>query len=105
MNIDEYANEVLRTIPLGDNDDLVANFALGLAGESGEVVDEIKKYLYHGHDLDKGKIGKELGDVMWYVFALCHATGIDPLGVVAGNVMKLRLRYPDGFDERRSRDR
>lgn len=71
--------------------------AIGLAGEAGEVADHIKKGVFHDHGVDKEKLVKELGDVLWYVAAL--ATKIDvPLGeIMERNIIKLQQRYPDGF--------
>jgi NTP pyrophosphatase (non-canonical NTP hydrolase) len=83
----------------------LAVFALGLAGEAGEVADYIKKSVGHGHGIDKKVLIKELGDVFWYVAAVAKRLGID-LGVVPGtNIEKLRARYPDGFSHEASRNR
>jgi len=71
--------------------------AIGLAGEAGEVADHIKKGVFHDHGVDKDKLVKELGDVLWYVAAI--ATKIDvPLSeIMDRNIAKLKHRYPDGF--------
>ena len=45
----------------------VLNGCLGLAVESGEVLDMVKKWVFHEKDLDKDHLKKEIGDVMWYV--------------------------------------
>lgn len=71
--------------------------ALGLAGESGECADHVKKHLFHGHPLDKEKLKKEIGDVMWYIAILSKEIGFPLSAVVEANVAKLRARYPDGF--------
>lgn len=104
MDFDEYQKLVLRTA----NSDLpkreaISNFAMGLAGETGEAVDAIKKHLYHGHDMNNLK--EELGDVMWYVAALSSMFGIDMEEVAEANIEKLRKRYPDGFSKERSINR
>ena len=38
----------------------------------------------------------ELGDVMWYVMQACMALDISLDEVIAGNVEKLKKRYPGG---------
>jgi NTP pyrophosphatase (non-canonical NTP hydrolase) len=48
-------------------------WALGLVGETGEVVDLIKKHIGHSHPLDRDKLVKELGDVEWYMEAMRQA--------------------------------
>ncbi|WNL49467.1 nucleotide pyrophosphohydrolase domain protein [Bacillus phage DZ1] len=70
---------------------------MGLAGESGEVVDTIKKVVFHGHPLDIDELKKELGDTHWYFTRLMDTLGIDPKEVRQLNVEKLRKRYPQGF--------
>jgi len=79
--------------------------ALGLAGEAGEVADLLKKHLGHGHPLDVDQLRTELGDVLWYIAALCTLYNITLDSVAAANIDKLRKRYPDGFSHEASRTR
>ncbi len=100
MESREYMAEVVRTSAIPDGESFVSQLdlgALGLAGEAGEVVDLIKKFLYAGHPLDAEELVEELGDVLWYVALICHAVGTSIGEVMAANVEKLRRRYPDGF--------
>ena len=83
----------------------LAEMALGLAGETGEVIDCLKKHLFHGHKLDPAKITDELGDVLWYIAGLCSILGVDMEDVAAGNIAKLKERYPEGFNEEKSIER
>ena len=78
---------------------------LGLAGEAGEVVDYLKKVIGHGHKLEKDKLVKELGDVLWYVAEICSAIKVDMGDVAQHNIDKLKKRYPDGFSTERSVNR
>lgn len=50
---------------------------MGLFGETGEVVDLIKKHIGHSHPLDRDKLVKELGDVEWYMEAIRQAHGFE----------------------------
>jgi NTP pyrophosphatase (non-canonical NTP hydrolase) len=80
-------------------------YALGVGGEAGEVVDEVKKVAFHGHELNKEKLIEELGDVLWYVARMADSLAV-PLSEVAGkNMDKLEKRYPDGFSVERSKKR
>ncbi len=70
--------------------------ALGLAGEAGECVDIIKKHLGHNRPLDREKLILELGDVFWYMNALCAHIGVSFEEVFAANIIKIEKRYPNG---------
>ena len=82
--------------------------ALGLAGESGEIADHVKKILYHGHPLDdatRDDIAKELGDILWYCALGAKGIGMSLAEIAVMNVDKLRKRYPDGFSTENSLNR
>lgn len=101
MKMDDYQEAALRTL----GDARLETLALGLCGEAGEVAELVKKHIGHGHDLVPGDVVKELGDVLWYASALAYVLETRLSEVAEANVAKLRARYPDGFDERRSRER
>ena len=106
MDGQEYVNEVLRTYAGSDGVfDKLCLGVLGLAGETGEVVDMVKKALYQGHAVDPERFVDELGDVLWYVVLICSALGFSLEQVMTANVIKLRRRYPLGFDPGRSMNR
>jgi len=86
---------------LGERDVLI-NGVMGLCGEAGEAIDLVKKHLAQGHALDRELLAKELGDVAWYLAETATAIGCDLETILAGNLEKLRARYPDGFDAERS---
>lgn len=76
----------------------VSNAALGLAGESGEVADQVKKMLYHtGQPLEfhKDKLVSELGDVMYYYLKFADLMGISLGDILATNKTKLESRHPE----------
>lgn len=108
LSFTSYQEGAERTANRKDVDTVekrLANFALGLAGESGEVADYVKKHLFHGHALDREKVKKELGDVLWYVATMARTLGIGLEEVAQGNLDKLRARYPEGFSTERSVNR
>lgn len=90
-----YRDEFKRTA--GDQELLVLG-ALGLAGEAGEVVDLIKKHLFHKKSLDRDKLILEMGDLRWYMEALLVKINATMEEVEAVNIKKLRARYPNGFN-------
>lgn len=71
--------------------------ALGLSGEAGEFADEIKKVVFHGKEINREYLIKEMGDVRWYLEYLSLALDVTMDEVESKNVAKLRERYPDGF--------
>ena len=102
MTLDEYQAHARRSAEPTRN---LAVLGLGLAGESGEVADHIKKHLAHGHELGRDKVAKELGDVLWYVAMTADAVGFTLCEIAQKNVEKLQKRYPNGFNEEASRNR
>jgi NTP pyrophosphatase (non-canonical NTP hydrolase) len=76
--------------------------AVGLAGESGEFNELVKKIAFHGKEYSPENVThlkKELGDVIWYWTQACMALNVDPNEIIADNVTKLEARYPGGvFD-------
>ena len=102
-DFDSYQLEALRTAgpSIGTREGWAMVF-MGLAGESGEAVDLVKKHLFHQHPLDRQKLIKELGDILWYAAVAAELVDAKLSEVAAANVVKLRARYPDGFDAARS---
>lgn len=101
METTHYEEEVRRTAP-GDpsmvSDAQAWSLAgLGLAGEAGEVVELIKKHVHHGRGLDREKLLKELGDVLWYLTLATRLGGFTLSEVMDANIAKLRARFPDGW--------
>lgn len=68
MNAKEYSALALRTAnSLGSQMKDTFHATLGMAGESGEIVDILKKVYAYGKPLDRIKLLEEIGDLMWYV--------------------------------------
>jgi NTP pyrophosphatase (non-canonical NTP hydrolase) len=106
MTLDEYQELAARTLGRDrTHEQQLANAALGLTGESGEVADLIKKHLFHATPLDQEALVKELGDCLWYLGAFATVLGLSLDDIAQRNIDKLRRRYPEGFDPERSRNR
>lgn len=103
MTINEYQTLAMRTLnPSLSKKDVLINGVMGLCGESGEAIDIVKKHLAQGHDLDREKLIKELGDVAWYLAETAHALDVPLEEVMQRNIDKLKARYPEGFDSAKS---
>jgi len=97
MTFDEYQKQALKTAiihpdPLMDK----TIWAMGVAGEAGEVVEKWKKIVAYKEgkisDEDLADFKKELGDVVWYIAVLAHSLGLSFEEVMQLNVAKLADR-------------
>ena len=75
-------------------DDL-AHALMGLSAEAGELMDEFKKWRFYqdGRSFPQKQMEEELGDVLYYVFAVCNELGVKPEDIMWQNKIKLRERY------------
>lgn len=105
MNFNGYQKLAQRTSNSKTPSGKIENGCLGLAGESGECCDLLKKYLFQGHELEKQRLTEELGDVLWYAAELASGLGMTLSDIAEANIKKLKSRYPDGFDVSRSLNR
>lgn len=103
MDENTYREGVRRTwhhAPLVPRDALeMLNAAIGIAGEAGEVAEIIKKYAFHGKDIDVVKFIDEMGDLRYYYTRLLDLFGVSDADVKRWNHDKLAKRYPEGFVE------
>lgn len=76
--------------------------SIGLASESGEFDEIVKKVIFQGKPFNEDTrfhLKRELGDILWYWAQACLSLDLDPNEVIAENVTKLVSRYPGGeFD-------
>jgi NTP pyrophosphatase (non-canonical NTP hydrolase) len=78
--------------------DEVMNAVLGLGGESGEIVDQVKKMYYHTQKPDpfhREKIISELGDSFFYHIKFMELLGITLEECLEDNRRKLESRHPE----------
>lgn len=103
MTPNEYQAQAMRWLnPALSEKGILINGVMGLCGESGEVIDLVKKHLSQGHPLDREVLAKELGDVAWYLAETAYVLGYPLEEIFRMNLEKLSARYPDGFSTERS---
>ena len=100
MNADDYQKRAITTAytdPQHVNTLMEKTiWAMGLAGEAGEVVEKWKKIVAYKEgkitpdDLDE--IAKELGDVIWYIAVMAHSLGLSLDDIMQRNLQKLASR-------------
>ena len=82
--------------------EILINSVMGLCGKSGEAIDIVKKWMAQGHELDKEHLAKELGDIAWYLAEAATAPDMSLEDIFQANIDKLKMRYPDGFETKKS---
>lgn len=77
MTLSEYLEICLSTWAKRDAGDRLRNAALGIAGEAGEIIEVVKKSLYHGKLSDECRVlaQGEIGDLFYYVIVYSHERG------------------------------
>lgn len=74
---------------------------LGAIGELGELANKLKKvFRDHSGEITNEMLDDlrdELGDVLWYVFAIAQELELDMEGVALDNIAKLRDRKSRGM--------
>lgn len=69
------------------------HMTMGVAGESGELLDMIKKHIAYDKPLDREKFILELGDIEFYLEGVRQNLDIERGEVLAKNIEKLSERY------------
>lgn len=72
---------------------------IGLQTEIGELSDAVKRYIFYGKDLDVTNLGEEIGDICYYIALVCKHLNINWEEILMKNIMKLKIRYPEGFSQ------
>jgi NTP pyrophosphatase (non-canonical NTP hydrolase) len=96
VNFSEYQRAALRTNifhPTGPQAATVP--LLGLAGETGSILNVYKKFLLDKSDIasQNAFLSEELGDLLWYLSAVASALGLDLEAIAAENLKKASDRY------------
>lgn len=99
MKLNEYQEQAGETAvypEIGSYPIGVFYATLGLAGEAGEVADQVKKSWRNNGELTdsrREKIKDELGDVMWYVAQLATELDMTLEDIATQNIIKLHERH------------
>ena len=93
MNFDEYQTQARMTKkqPRAEGTGALVSF-LGLAGETGELLNEYKKYLRDGsaHERFEHRLREEMGDLLWYLADAASEFNIGLSEVASANLAKVR---------------
>jgi NTP pyrophosphatase (non-canonical NTP hydrolase) len=100
MHFEEYQEQAKTTALYESLEKQRVLTTLGLAGESGEVAEKMKKFFRD----QKGQVNeefrmnlkKELGDVLWYIAMLADAFDLGLEEIAGHNLQKLSSRKDRG---------
>ncbi|MHB1468426.1 MAG: nucleoside triphosphate pyrophosphohydrolase family protein [Solirubrobacteraceae bacterium] len=99
MELSEYQRLSRRTAAY-PREAWLAYPALGLSGEAGEVAEHAKKAIRDDggsvSEERRAAMGRELGDVLWYVAQVASELGLDLNEIAEGNLAKLLSRQERG---------
>lgn len=104
MHASLYQKECSRTFPSTDKRNMLNHAVFGLSSEAGEVSGIMQK-VYQGHAIDPIHLQKELGDCLWFIAEACSAIDVNMDEIMKMNILKLRKRYPNGFEAEKSLNR
>jgi len=93
----DYVEFVRARLSKPSLDNPLDTACFGLAGETGEFVDHVKKSKFQGKVLNEEHLIKELGDVLFYSAVAAIALDVSLEEVIQINIDKLTARYPNGF--------
>jgi NTP pyrophosphatase (non-canonical NTP hydrolase) len=101
LTLDSYQALASATaMELSTRQEALACWGMSLAGEVGELLNLLKKILWHGKDFDVEKVTEEAGDILWYLAMLCDSVDISLSEVAERNIVRMQRRYPHGFEKR-----
>ena len=100
MQLSDYQRDSRATAVYPDAGRNLVYPTLGLSGEAGEVAEKVKKLIRDDGgvltDERRAALGKELGDVLWYVAQVATEAGLELDAIAAANLEKLRSRQARG---------
>lgn len=82
------------------------HMAVGISGESGELLDAIKKAAIYRKPIDRANVIEELGDLEFYMEGLRQGLGITREETIEANIAKLSKRYSSGsYSDKHAQER
>lgn len=93
-NLCKPGEEIVQSLTARDAHAL--HMAVGISGESGELLDAIKKCSIYCKVIDLENVIEELGDLEFYMEGLRQGLGITREETIEANIAKLRKRYSSG---------
>jgi len=77
----------------------ILHMAVGVSGESGELLDAVKKAVIYNKEIDRKNIVEELGDLEFYMEGLRQGLCITREETIDHNIKKLGVRYGKEYSD------
>ena len=107
MNSIEYLKTIERSE--SPNFDIInkkiLHGVIGCSTEVGELVDIVKKSLFHNQPIAKWALIEEIGDIFWYLGLICNEIDCTFEEIMEMNIKKLKERYPDQYTDKDNQNR
>lgn len=100
--IEEYSDQVFAWFNENPMDNHLLDYlhsCVGLSGEVGELLDEVKKNVFHSKPPDLAKIKSEAGDILFYYLVFLKLNQLSLREVINYNILKITERYPNGREK------
>lgn len=114
MNLENYQKEAKRTLPnlkfetLSERHNESLNnihMILGMQTEIAELTDVFKKHIAYNKPIDWVNVEEELADILWYLVNFATINNLSIEKSLINNINKLKIRFPDKFDEEKAINR
>ena len=97
MDFNQYQDNASKTIQKNASDEHLSPIVpfLGIIGEIGSLVTELKKKFRDGDSYVayKSKLSEELGDVLWYISTIATQNNLELDGIATKNLAKIHDRF------------
>ncbi|SMF51828.1 nucleoside triphosphate pyrophosphohydrolase family protein [Pseudobacteriovorax antillogorgiicola] len=104
-----YEKSLIRFYTLSEADDQarsqnylvnreLIHACMGLCGETGEIMDLVKKSVNYDKPLDQDKLLEECGDVIHYLARILDLNELTLQDAMNHNLEKLNKRFPEGYN-------
>ena len=95
--------EILDTLTAEKCD--LLHMAIGLAGESGELLDAVKKHVIYNQPLDLANVREELGDIEFFMEGIRQNLWLSRGEILVENIQKLQKRYGSKYSDAAAKER
>ena len=79
--------------------------AVGASGETGKLLDAIKKHVIYNQALNVENVVEEIGDALFYLQGICNTLNMSMALCKIHNIVKLEKRYEETYSDEAAKNR